>query len=125
MGAAAAAVAVAERRMVEAFENARAISPDTARTPDEIGVETGGIGWRRLTRRAVVRESAPGSGRYYLDRQVWQAVRATRMRMLVIVILALVGILLYLMTVGSRNAKRNGPPTLDSSVRIASPPATR
>ena len=107
--------------MVEAFENARAISPDTARTPDEIGVETGGIGWRRLTRRAVVRESAPGSGLYYLDRQVWQAVRATRMRMLVIVVLVLIGVLLYLMTVANRNT-RNGP--RDSTLRIATPPQT-
>jgi hypothetical protein len=122
MGAAAAAVAMAERRMVEAFEIARATSPDTARTPDELAVDTGSIGWRRLHSRAVVRESAPGSGRYYLDREVWQAVRRTRMRMLVVLIVIILGILLYVTTVASRNTKRNTPPSIDSTARIASPP---
>ena len=123
MGAAAAAVAIAERRLVEAFENVRATSPDTARTPDELGVDTESIGWRRLTNRAVVRESARGSGRYYLDREVWLAVRRTRMRMLVVLILVLIGILLYLTTVATRNAaRRNAPPSLDSALRIATPP---
>ena len=37
MGAAAAAVVVAERRMMEAFERAGAISAATARTPDACG----------------------------------------------------------------------------------------
>ena len=81
MGAAAAAVAIAERRMVEAFELAGATSAAAARTPDEVGVETSSLGWRRLTNRAVIREAEPGSGRYYLDREVWQAVRRTRMRL--------------------------------------------
>ena len=100
MGAAAAAVAIAERRMVEAFERAGATSVASARTPDEVGVETSSLGWRRLTNRAVVREAAPGSGRYYLDREVWQAVRRTRMRMLVVLILIVLGAWFYFATMG-------------------------
>jgi hypothetical protein len=84
MGAAAAAVAIRERRMVEAFQIAGATSPDRARTADEVGVDPGSLGWRRLHNRAVIRESSPGSGRYYLDQEVWIAVRRTRMRILVI-----------------------------------------
>ena len=100
MGAAAAVVVAAERRMIEAFENARATSPESARTPDDLGLDTHSLGWRRLHGRAVIREESPGSGRYYLDREVWQAVRRTRMRLLVIIIVVLLGIWLYLATMG-------------------------
>jgi hypothetical protein len=100
MGAAAAAVVIAERRIVEAFELAGATSAATARTADEIGVETASLGWRRLTNRAVVREAAPGSGRYYLDREVWQAVRRTRMRLIVVLVVILLGVWLYVATMG-------------------------
>jgi hypothetical protein len=48
----------------------------------------------------VIREESPGSGRYYLDREVWQAVRRTRMRLVVIIIVVLLGIWLYLATIG-------------------------
>lgn len=100
MGAAAAAVVVAERRIVEAFEVAGATSVAAARTPEEVGVDPSSLGWRRLTNRAVIREAAPGSGRYYLDRAVWQAVRRTRMRLLVVVVVVLFGLWLYLATMG-------------------------
>lgn len=100
MGAAAAAVAIRERRIVEAFELAGATSAATARTPDEVGVETFGLGWRRLTNRAVIRESVPGSGKYYLDREVWQAVRRTRMRVLVAFMLILLAAWFYIATMG-------------------------
>ena len=100
MGAAAAAVAIAERRMVEAFELAGATSAATARTPDEVGVETSSRSWHRLTNRAVIREAAPGSGRYYLDREVWQAVRRTRMRLVVVLIVIVLGAWFYIATMG-------------------------
>jgi hypothetical protein len=100
MGAAAGAVVVAERRMVEAFERAGATSAASARTPDEVGVDTFSLGWRRLTNRAVIREATPGTGRYYLDREVWQAVRRTRMRLVVVVLVVLLGVWLYVATMG-------------------------
>ncbi len=100
MGAAAAAVAIAERRIVEAFELAGATSAATARTPDDVGVDPVSLGWRRLTSRAVVREAAPGSGLYYLDREVWQAVRRTRMRLVVVLIVIILGAWVYVATTG-------------------------
>ena len=88
MGAAAAVILLKERQLVEAFERAGITSPALARTPDEIGVDPHGIGWRRLHDHAVVREAGAGSGRYYVDLEVWQALR--RMRRRIVLILALV-----------------------------------
>lgn len=100
MATAAAAVAIAERRMVEAFERAGATSPERARTPDELAVEPESRSWRRLANRAVIREAGSGSGRFYLDRDVWQAVRRTRKRMAIVLLLILLGVWLYIATVG-------------------------
>jgi hypothetical protein len=116
MGAAAAAVVIAERRIVEAFELAGATSAASARTPGELAVDTYGVGWRRLTNRAVVREAAPGSGRYYLDREVWQAVRRTRMRLIVVLVVVLLGVWLYIATMGVlRSSARMRQSTPDSA----------
>ena len=120
MGAAAAAVAGAERRIVEAFELAGATSVAAARTPDEVGVDPLSLGWRRLTNRAVVREAAPGSGRYYLDREVWQAVRRTRMRLVVILIVIILGAWIYIATTGIlRSSSRMRQSRPDSAVPAA------
>ena len=90
MGAAAAVVLLRERQVVEAFERAGATSVDRAMVPADIGVEPDGIGWRRLRSRAVVRETSPGSGRYYLDVEVWHALRRMRRRVLGVVLALLV-----------------------------------
>lgn len=120
MGAAAAAVVVAERRMVEAFERAGATSPASGRAPDELGLETWSLGWRRLTDRAVIRETTPGSGRYYLDLEVWQAVRRGRRRLLVVVVVILLGAWLYIATVGVlRASAKMGHPKVDSAIPSA------
>jgi len=116
MGAAAAAVVVAERRMVEAFERAGATSPADARTPDEVGVATWSLGWRRLTDRAVIREAEPGSGRYYLDLEVWRAVRRSRRRLLVVLIVILLGAWFFATIGVLRSSKRLGRPIPDSAV---------
>jgi len=100
MGAAAAAVAIAERRMIQAFEIAGATSPETARTPSEVGVDEHSRSWHRLVDRAVIREESPGSGRYYIDREVWQAVRRTRMRVLTVFIIIVAGVWLYFAILG-------------------------
>ena len=120
MGAAAAAVVMAERRIVEAFELAGATSAASARTPDELAVETTSLGWRRLTNRAVVREAVPGAGRYYLDREVWQAVRRTRMRIVVILLLIVLGVWFYIATMGLlRSSARMQHARPDSSAPAA------
>jgi hypothetical protein len=101
MGASAAVAAVLakERHVVEAFQRARATSPERAVVPDDIGVDLAGVGGRRLLRHAVLR--ATTSGQYYLDEPTWIALRSTRRRM-VFVVLVIVGLVaLYFMTVAS------------------------
>jgi hypothetical protein len=80
MGAAVAAVVMMkERQIVEAFQRVRATSPETARPLDTFDVDTDGVGMRRLRDRAVIREAHPGH--FYLDVEVWQAVRRQRRRL--------------------------------------------
>jgi hypothetical protein len=79
MGA-AAAVAIMRRRereVVDDFRAAGAISPATAQSYNAIGLGES-MAIRRLHDRAVIRESAPGL--WYLDEEVWTAVRRTRQR---------------------------------------------
>lgn len=90
MGAVAVAVIVAkEREIVEAFRDVGATSPERGVTLDQVGVDER-IGFRRLRQHAVIREASPG--RYYLDEEVWTAVRATRRR--VALVLLAIGALL-------------------------------
>jgi hypothetical protein len=78
-----------ERRTVAVFETAGALSPGDARTPDHLALRQSSIGWRRLRFHAVVRETSATSGLFYLDEEVWHAVRRTRR-------LVLVGLLLII-----------------------------
>lgn len=85
MGAAVVAVIVArEREVVDAFRDVGAVSPETAVTLDQAGVEER-LGFHRLRRHAVIREGA-APGRYYLDEEVWNAVRGTRRRVAIVAI---------------------------------------
>lgn len=86
-----AAVAIAimrrrEREVVDDFRAAGAISHATAQSYNAIGLGES-MAVRRLHDRAVIRESAPGL--WYLDEEVWTAVRRTRRR-LAVVMLAIV-----------------------------------
>jgi hypothetical protein len=97
MGAAAVAVIMRkERDLVETFRRAGALSIEHARSLTQLAVDDRGVAWRRLTRRAVIREAAPGS--FYLDLPSWEALRYVRKRMLLAVfglmLLALVAVLL-------------------------------
>jgi hypothetical protein len=99
MGA-AAAVAIMRRRereVVEDFRAAGAISPATAQSYNAIGLGES-MALRRLNDRAVIRESAPGL--WYLDEEVWTAVRRTRRRvalaMLTIIVMLFAGVALGL-----------------------------
>ena len=96
MGAAVAVILMKERQVVEAFERAGATTAAAGRSPTDLGIHPDGVGWRRLRERAIVRESSPGTGLYYLDVEVWQATRRTRRRviaMLVVIMLALFAVL--------------------------------
>jgi hypothetical protein len=95
MGAAAVAAVMRRREMevVGDFRAAGATSRETAQSYTAIGLGQS-LGLKRLRDRAVIREAAPGT--YYLDEEVWTAVRRTRRRIatvfLVILALFLLGV---------------------------------
>ena len=97
MGAAVVAAAMRrrEQEVIDDFRAAGATSPERAQSYTAIGLGDT-LALRRLRNRAVIREGAPGA--YYLDEEVWAAVRRTRLRMatVFVAILAvfLIGILL-------------------------------
>jgi len=85
MGA-AAAVAIMRRRereVVDDFRAAGALSPETAQSYSAIGLGES-MALRRLHDRAVIRESEPGL--WYLDEEVWTAVRRTRRRVAIVMV---------------------------------------
>jgi hypothetical protein len=92
MGAAAVAAVMRRREneVVDDFRAAGATSRETAQSYVAIGAGQS-MGLRRLRVRAVIREAAPGT--YYLDEEVWTAVRRTRRRIATIFI-AVLGVIL-------------------------------
>jgi hypothetical protein len=98
MGAAVAVLLAKERHIVTAFERVGAVTPERARTPEDVDVDAQRLAWRRLRERAIVRDA--GDGRYYLDVEVWEANRRLRRRMM-LVFLALI-LLLALLPVVAR-----------------------
>src|SRR4051812_24885884 len=88
MGAviAAAAMRRREQEVIDDFRAAGATSPQRAQSYTAVGLgET--LAVRRLRNRAVIREASPGV--YYLDEEVWSAVRRTRRRLVTVFILLL------------------------------------
>jgi hypothetical protein len=97
MGAAAAAIIIKrEKDLVEHFRRAGATTPQTAQSPDALGVEDDNFIWRTLVKSAVIR--AGTSGDYYLDEPSWEAMGRRRRRLAVIMVVAAValGVLLFL-----------------------------
>ena len=88
MGAAviAAAMRRREQEVIDDFRAAGATSPDRAQSYTAIGLGES-LALKRLHNRAVIREAAPGV--YYLDEEVWAAVRRTRRRLVTVFILLL------------------------------------
>ena len=79
MGAVAAAAIIRnEKEIVALFRAAGATVPDRATTTAAPGVHEG-LAYRKLRRRAVLREV--GSGRFYLDEPSWAALRVLRRRL--------------------------------------------
>jgi len=100
MGVAVAIIHRKERELVELFRHAGATSPERARDLDALQVDADSIGFRRLHRQAVVREAAPGA--YYLDEEVWAAVRGTRHRLALALLLIVVLFAIVVVTSGGR-----------------------
>jgi hypothetical protein len=91
MGAAGAIaiMRMKERQVVDDFRAAGAVTPSTAQSYAAMGFgETRAM--KRLHDSAVIRETSPGL--YYLDEEVWMAVRRNRRRRAVLVgsVLALI-----------------------------------
>ena len=84
-----------EQEVVEDFRAAGALSPSTAQSYSALGIGQS-LAVKRLHNRAVIREASPGL--YYLDEEVWAAVRRTRRRLAAVVLsmlaLLLLGVLL-------------------------------
>jgi hypothetical protein len=98
MGAPAVAAVILrrERELIDLFRDAGATTPATAKSLDDIGVMQA---WplSRLRRRAIVREAAPG--KYYVDEEVWQAMRGMRQR-IVLTLMAVIAITAFLVWIG-------------------------
>jgi hypothetical protein len=98
MGAAVivAAMRMREREVIDDFRAAGATSPDRAQSYTAVG-RGESLAVRRLRNRAVIREASPGV--FYLDEEVWAAVRRTRLRM-VTVFVAILAVLLVGVALG-------------------------
>jgi hypothetical protein len=93
-GAIAAMMARREREVVDDFRAAGATSPKDAQSYTAAGFGASQA-IRRLRNRAVIREAAPGT--YYLDEEVWEAVRRTRKRIAIVIFSVLVVLLLVVL----------------------------
>ena len=92
MGGSVAAIVIIRKQeeLVERFRAVGATTTTTAKSIDELGVDTHLV-WNGMVRRAVVREASPGL--FYLDAPSWKAVKRRRSLMTGIALAAL-GILL-------------------------------
>jgi hypothetical protein len=80
-----------EREVVDDFRAAGATSPATAQSYNAIGLGDS-LAIKRLRNRAVIRETAPGV--FYLDEEVWTAVRSARGRVGVVIISMMAALLI-------------------------------
>jgi|GEM_PF-702202 len=76
--AAIAVMRLKEREVRDAFHSAGAVNPAAAMSLESVGIDET-LAVRRLKRRAVIREAAPGL--FYFDEDVWEALRSMRRRM--------------------------------------------
>ena len=95
MGGAVAVILIKERHIVDAFQRAGATSPAHAVLPSDINVHEGRVAWRRLRSHAVLRESAEGSGLFWLDVETWNAVHRTRRRIGFALLLAIIAFAVF------------------------------
>src|SRR2546428_6770531 len=117
MGTAAVAAVILrkERRAVEAFARGGATSPATAQTLEALGIPDG-LAVQRLRDHAVLREGAPGL--YFVDLEVWHAVRRARRRILLVLAIVVLAAALALGGLGAlhRGSKTSPHPLALSRV---------
>ena len=105
MGAPAVAVIIRKKEdhLIDHFRSVGAVTPDTAKSLSELQVDPDDFILQRLHRRAVLREVHPGE--YYLDEEVWRAVKNTRRRLVaVIVALIVLGLIWAYLNNGAHGA---------------------
>jgi len=97
-GAAVAIMRRKEREVRDDFIAAGAVLPANAMSLSEIGIDES-MAVRRLRKRSVIREAAPGL--LYFDEDVWQSLRAMRRRMALLLLgtVILVGAMIFYGTV--------------------------
>lgn len=71
----AAILILKEEELVAHMRLARALSPDTAKSPDDMGVDARRA-LARLMRHGVIHEAS--AGRFYLDEAAWDRFRSKR-----------------------------------------------
>jgi hypothetical protein len=76
-----------ERDVRDAFQSAGAMTPANAMSLESVGIEET-MAVKRLKRRAVIREAAPGL--FYFDEDVWESVNAMRRRMAILMLAAVI-----------------------------------
>ncbi|MEO6212301.1 MAG: hypothetical protein ABIP65_01620 [Vicinamibacterales bacterium] len=101
-----------ERRMVRRFEEAGALSPDSARSLEQLELPAGRV-LRRLRERLVIRQV--NGDRFYIDQEAWAMLRKRRRRHASVAAIAaaalILGILLFTRTAhaGVSPAPRSAP----------------
>jgi hypothetical protein len=99
MASAAAAILIRrEKEIVAAMRSAGATSPATAVTMQAIGMHER-LAFRKLRQHAVLREAT--GDRFYLDEPSWEALRAMRRRIAVVMIcfVVVLGIVTFIGTI--------------------------
>lgn len=81
-----------QRAIVRAFELAGAVTADSARSVEQLGLSVG-IAWQQLASLAVLR--SPASGRWFLDRPNWQRLCRRRLMQAGAVVVGLLLVLLF------------------------------
>jgi hypothetical protein len=116
--AAVAVIARRERELVDVFRAAGATSLSTARSFGDLGVDEN-VATRRLRRRAVLREAAPGL--WYLDEPSWEAMRTMRQRVgfLLLFLVALAAIFGVFTTSAYRGVPRAPAPVIAPAPVVA------
>ncbi len=90
-----AAIILKQNKLMRTFRDAGAVSPDTARSVQELGVRNSWV-FRRLVSRGVF--ILVGTERYYMDEQIAEAfVGQRRTRALVITALVLLAFVIWLL----------------------------
>jgi hypothetical protein len=81
-----------QRMIVRVFEQAGAVTADSARSAEQLGLSVG-MAWQQLASLAVLR--SPASGRWFLDRPNWRRLCRRRCALAAAAVAVLLMVLLF------------------------------